>query len=343
MTRYVATDVTSAFDAAGINDNFQRIETSIAQLLSLVGDIPNSMQANLDMNGYAILNQLNPLTLEAFHWLGPWATATAYSVDDAVFFNSSAYVCIEAHTSGTFGADLAADKWQIICQGTTDRGTWTGPNTYYFIGDIITDGSDLYRCLVNNLSTASFANDLAAGWWVLYTNFLGSMALQNANAVAITGGSLSGVTVTGSTINSSAIGGSVPAQGNFTTAFDGGGTPATAAQLANKNYVDGQITSLGPRLPKAFGMIAWGGASYSVSVGSYNIASLTRNSAGNVTVHFTTAMANATYTVLTDINAVGNFDSNYNTPATTDVVVELFAAAGTPVDTSFSIAIFENV
>lgn len=342
MTRYVASDVTSAFDAAGINDNFQRIQASIAELLSLVGDIPNSMEANLDMNGYAILNQLNPLTLEAFHWLGPWVTATAYNIDDAVFYGSSAYVCIEAHTSGTFGADLAADKWQIICQGTTDRGTWTGPNTYYFIGDIITDGSDLYRCLVNNLSTASFANDLSAGWWALYTNFLGSMALQNANAVAITGGSIGGVALTTSTLNSTPIGGTVPAQANFTTAFDNGGTPTIPSQLANMGYVGAQITSLSPQLPKAFGKVVWNGASYSVAAGSYNIASVTRNSAGNVTVTFTTPLSTSTYTVLTAASAVAGYTTNFVTPTTANFIVNAFQANVGVADLTFTVLVFDN-
>lgn len=51
---------------------------------------------------------------------------------------------------------------------------------------------------------------------------LGTMAVQNANAVAITGGTvagvgLSGATITGSTLNSSAIGGASPSTGLFTT------------------------------------------------------------------------------------------------------------------------------
>lgn len=41
-----------------------------------------------------------------------WATATVYAVDDVVFTASECYLCLEAHTSGAFATDLAADKWE---------------------------------------------------------------------------------------------------------------------------------------------------------------------------------------------------------------------------------------
>lgn len=47
-------------------------------------------------------------------WLGPWMTATSYALLDAVQEGGSSYMCIEAHTSGTFATDLAADKWELV-------------------------------------------------------------------------------------------------------------------------------------------------------------------------------------------------------------------------------------
>jgi hypothetical protein len=49
-------------------------------------------------------------------WEGPWQTSTAYAVDDVVSNSGSSYICIEAHTSGTFATDLAAGKWQLVAQ-----------------------------------------------------------------------------------------------------------------------------------------------------------------------------------------------------------------------------------
>lgn len=40
-----------------------------------------------------------------------WVTATAYEVGDFVLQSSLIYVCLVAHTSGTFATDLTASKW----------------------------------------------------------------------------------------------------------------------------------------------------------------------------------------------------------------------------------------
>lgn len=42
---------------------------------------------------------------------GPWATATAYAPKDVVAQGDVLYVCVAAHTSGTFATDNAAGRW----------------------------------------------------------------------------------------------------------------------------------------------------------------------------------------------------------------------------------------
>jgi hypothetical protein len=65
---------------------------------------------------------------------------------------------------------------------------------------------------------------------------LGTMSTQNANAVAITGG----------TINGATVGASTPAAGTFTALATTTGTvsttPTNATDIANKSYVDGLVT-----------------------------------------------------------------------------------------------------
>lgn len=62
-------------------------------------------------------------------WKGPWVTATAYAVDDAVSEGGSSYICIVAHTSGTFATDLAAAKWQLVAsKGDTGATGSAGSN-----------------------------------------------------------------------------------------------------------------------------------------------------------------------------------------------------------------------
>jgi len=67
------------------------------------------------------------------NWRGAWSTTTAYTINDAVSYNGSSYICVVAHTSGTFAADLSAIYWQIMAQGTSAN-TTNGDITYYGSG-----------------------------------------------------------------------------------------------------------------------------------------------------------------------------------------------------------------
>jgi hypothetical protein len=71
---------------------------------------------------------------------------------------------------------------------------------------------------------------------------LGTIATQNANAVAITGGTIAGATVTGSTINSTTIGAGTPSTGVFTSVGMTTGTittaPTNSIDIVNKEYAD---------------------------------------------------------------------------------------------------------
>jgi len=63
-------------------------------------------------------------------WQGQWLTATAYALNDAVYHEGSSYICIEAHTSGTFATDLAASKWSLTSAGATGPTGYTGYTGY---------------------------------------------------------------------------------------------------------------------------------------------------------------------------------------------------------------------
>lgn len=43
-----------------------------------------------------------------------WVTSHSYSLNDYVRSSTQLYVCISAHTSGTFNTDLGAGKWTRI-------------------------------------------------------------------------------------------------------------------------------------------------------------------------------------------------------------------------------------
>lgn len=107
-----------------LNNNNDLIKTAIENTLSRDGTTPNTMSADLDMNGHRILNTL-AIGGSGFVWQGPWVTTTAYSVNYLVSYQGNTYICTTAHTSNNFAVDLAANKWSIIASKGAD-GAGTG-------------------------------------------------------------------------------------------------------------------------------------------------------------------------------------------------------------------------
>lgn len=120
-----------------LNENFQALRDAFDNTLSLDGAIPNAMQADLDLNGNALLNAGNidveSLTLNGQQvtelasvpeWRGAWLTSTSYVKNDLVKQAGSSYICLVAHTSGTFSTDLTAQKWELFAEkGAAGAGT----------------------------------------------------------------------------------------------------------------------------------------------------------------------------------------------------------------------------
>jgi hypothetical protein len=111
--------------------------------------------------------------------------------------------------------------------GATNGGTG---QSSYAVGDILYSGSTnaLAKLSGNTTTTKKFLNQTGTGsasaapsWDAISSgdiSGLGTMASQNANNVAITGGTIAGVAISGaSTINGSVIGGSTPAAITGTT------------------------------------------------------------------------------------------------------------------------------
>lgn len=75
----------------------------------------------------AALNSLNQTLLIADSLpsqRGSWLTGTAYGLGDLVQFDGSSYICLIAHTSGTFATDLSALRWTIFAaRGAPGAGT----------------------------------------------------------------------------------------------------------------------------------------------------------------------------------------------------------------------------
>jgi hypothetical protein len=142
-----------------LNDNFEAVSDAFENTLSLDGSTPNAMEADLDMGNNDLLNASSVYTDNMYiggtkvtstssvpSWQGAWVTATAYSIDDMVSNSGSSYICIEAHTSGTFATDLAATKWAVLAsKGTAGAGTgdMLAANNLSDVADITTANQNL--------------------------------------------------------------------------------------------------------------------------------------------------------------------------------------------------------
>ena len=102
-----------------------------------------------------------------FVWKGPWNASTAYYKDDVVIAGGISYNCITAHTSvSTFAAD--ASNWQQMSGGVNYiSGGWTGPNTAYNVGDMVTLNGNVYYCSTAHTSASTWLGDISN--WTLYS------------------------------------------------------------------------------------------------------------------------------------------------------------------------------
>jgi len=85
-----------------------------------------------------------------------WVTATAYAKDEEIEYLGVYYTCLIAHTSGVFGDDLTAVKWETF----TD---WKTAITY-LEGKMVYNSGVHYVCIVDH-TAGTFATDLTSLYW----------------------------------------------------------------------------------------------------------------------------------------------------------------------------------
>ncbi len=125
---------------------------------------------------------------------GIWANSVAYAVGDAVVDETTAVVWVNsvAHTSSmlptTFAEARTANPtyWAVYSAPATTKGAWT-PATAYSRNDfVLADGTKYAFCLVAHTSGATFAADLALGYWsvIIDLSVVGSLVLPVLSGAA---------------------------------------------------------------------------------------------------------------------------------------------------------------
>lgn len=118
--------ITSGYNTAKINTNFERIATALQDVLSRSGDTPNEMNTDLDMNGGDILNvrsinvelltsadgDIEVITID---YRGDWSALTQYSINDVVKAGGNVYVALRSNIN----ADPTSSPldWDILLTG----------------------------------------------------------------------------------------------------------------------------------------------------------------------------------------------------------------------------------
>ena len=132
----ITTIATGFYSTSALNTNFENIRDQFDNTLSLDGSTPNAMTADFDLNSQDLLNGNYVYTQRLYlggirvtapeaniTWDGEWVTATSYSVDHLVGNDGNVYICLVAHTSGTFSTDLSSAYWELFTAKGTDAGT----------------------------------------------------------------------------------------------------------------------------------------------------------------------------------------------------------------------------
>ena len=99
-------------------------------------------------------------TLKTSLTASPWITATSYALDARVTQGGSTYICVSAHTSGTFATDLTAGNWAIY---TINSLTHVG----YPVGDLrfpagSVDLNNILPSVVNGIFTCNTPGTITA-------------------------------------------------------------------------------------------------------------------------------------------------------------------------------------
>ena len=113
---YQAANPNTMHSGASLDAEFAAIELTLDETLTNLALIQRSdgLLANASVHPAALTT--NTLQLISTNWVikGAWVTGTAYALNEVVLQSDTLYICVIAHTSGTFSVDLANAKWTAI-------------------------------------------------------------------------------------------------------------------------------------------------------------------------------------------------------------------------------------
>lgn len=134
---------------------------------------------------------------------GAWVTATSYAYKDLVSQSTNTYMCVTAHTSGTFATDLAAGKWILLSLGTaigagavtfSPTSTLTSTDVQAAINEADTENRALSAAASASVATliadladvaTALKGDTRVGWSAIFSIIDGVLTRHASLAAAI--------------------------------------------------------------------------------------------------------------------------------------------------------------
>lgn len=300
----ITTITTGYFSTTMLNNNFEALQNGFDNTLSLDGSTPNAMSADFDLNDNDILNAgtVNTDVLKVAgvqvtdatyvpEWEGEWTTSTSYVVNDLVRQDGNVYICLEAHTSGTFSTDLAASKWELFAsKGSAGTGT----------GDLLS---------TNNLSDLTDADaalsnlgGLTKGIEIFKDSTSGDVLTTLGVEAQSTATWETGTGTTESVVSPAKVKAAIDAVAPELTQVQAEDDTDTTFGLVSGQRLGQSIESNLNVTGSApmYACRAWVNFNGTGTVSirdSGNVSSITDNGTGDYTVNFTTAMPDANYAV----------------------------------------------
>ena len=192
LTLKSVSNLSSTEMETALTSNFNSIEDAVDDCLSRTGKLPNHMEADLDMNGRAVVNVKDPVSdtdaatkgyvdsnTTDVVWKGVWSVGTEYNKLEAVHSAGSSYICTVAHTSSSdtepgVGANWSS-CWDLMAEkgaagpagldgiGITWKAAWSA-GTNYSLNDAVKNNGTSYICTAAHTSDAASEPGTGASW-----------------------------------------------------------------------------------------------------------------------------------------------------------------------------------